>query len=143
MDKKNTDKKNLSKLFAKNNLLSKRNIIIFLIIIIMLACLIFIFTRNNDSAAIELKTRANEIYEWQYKIDDTSVVKFEKKQRFGDIEGKKKDGSITERYIFKAFKPGKTSIKFIYTNTKNKSYTEVKEYRVNVDKKLNLAIKEQ
>ena len=120
---------------------NKRNIIILVIIICL--CFIFIFTRNNDSASIELQTHANEIYEWQYKIDDTSVVKFEKKQRFGDIEGKKKGGSITERYIFKALKPGKTSIRFIYTNTKNKSYTDVKEYKVDVDKKLNLAIKEQ
>ena len=61
--------------------------------------------------------------------------------RFGDIDGKT-NGNITEKYYFKALKPGKTKLNFTFTNTKNGSYLDKKYYIVKVDKIKNISIEE-
>ena len=122
----------------------KKSIIIFgiiLLIIVIIVSLIFIF-RDNSKGVIKLETHENGIYEWKYEIKNKKIVRFDKKEKLGDSEDKN-GGLILERYTFKALKPGKTTIKFTFINTKNGSYDEIKKYGVVVDKKLNINITEK
>ncbi len=125
----------------------KKEVMAFIVLIILVLITITTVLINNyihrDLDTIVLETHANEIYEWQYDIGKKEIVEFHKKQRSGDLEGKTQEGLITERYIFKALKPGKTTIKFTFMNTKNGSYGEIKEYTVTVEKNMKLTIEEK
>lgn len=135
MEKNQTDNK--SKLF------SIRNIVILIITIIVIGFIISCVNKKSGFASIDLETHANEVSEWQYKIEDDSIVAFHNKNRTGDLEGKTMQGIIYERYTFKSLKPGKTTIKFTFINKNNKSFGEIKEYNVVVDKRLKITIKEK
>ncbi len=98
--------------------------------------------KNKDLDNVVLETHANDIYEWEYEIENESIVEFYKKQKSGDLKGTTQEGIITESYMFKAKKPGKTNIKFTFINKNNGSYGEIKHYKAVVDKDNRLIIKE-
>ena len=114
-------------------------VILFIIIIVVILSMIL---RDNSKKSVDLGTTFNDIYEWKYEIADKKIVKLYKKNTFGDLEGKN-NGIITERYIFKGLKKGKTTITFTQVNKNNKSWGIIKEYEAVVDKKLKLTINEK
>ena len=124
----------------KNN---KKRKFIFIGLIILLICvlcvIILFFTKDRTISTVKLETQTNDIYEWEYKIDNKKIVKFVERKRSGDFDDKG-SGIITEKYIFKALKPGKTTITFTFVNKNNKSFGEIKTYKAVVDKKLHLTI---
>ena len=126
----------------KTKKISKKFKILLLVIVILILGIIIISNMHKDIATITLETHANEVSEWEYKIGDKSIVKHIDKKQSGDLEGKTQEGLIIEKHIFQALKPGKTTIKFTFINTVNKSYGEIKEYKVTVDENLKLEIKE-
>lgn len=151
MKKNKTNKKKVNRRFyislqdkiKSSKYYTKRNIIILsAVVILIIISLVFTFI-NRGLDTITLETHANEVSEWKYEIDNKSIIKFYNKKRSGDIEGKTSEGLITERYTFKALKPGKTTLKFTFKNTVNNSYGEVKYYNISVDKNLKLTIKEK
>lgn len=135
------DKKTTSE--SSNNKFKKKFSIICSIILFLIAVCIalVLITRDTTKDSVRLETHSYEIYEWKYEIGDKKIVKFEEKKRSGDFEDKH-GGAITETYIFKSLKPGKTTITFTFVNKNNKSYGEIKKYEVKVDKKNNLSITE-
>ena len=116
-------------------------IIIFVCIIIIIGVIISLtFILKDDSKkVIKFDTTYNDIYTWKPKIDNDKIVRIDDKKRVGDLEGKG-SGIITEKFVLKALKPGKTYITFTYTNKNNGSFGEIKTYKAVVDKKLKLTI---
>ena len=117
-------------------------IVIALILVLGIASILIANYKNRDIDTITLETHANEIYEWKHEIADKKIVKFYKKQRSGDLRGTTEEGLIIEKYLFKALKPGKTTIEFTFMNAKNGSYGEIKYYKVTVTDNLKLIIEE-
>lgn len=134
------NKDNFFNKIKRSKYATKKSVIICIaILLIIIVCFILSF-KNRDLDTIALDTHANEVSEWEYEIKDKDIIKFEKKERVGDIEGKTKEGLITEYYTFKALKEGKTTIKFTFKNKNNGSYGEINEYNVVVDKNNKLTI---
>lgn len=127
----------------KNKKQKKFLIICAIVIFIVVLCitLVVFISIDNTKGVIELRSKADDIYEWQYEIKDKKIVKYVEKKKYGDFEDKH-GGNITEKYIFKSLKPGKTTIKFTSVNKNNKSYLDIKTYEAKVDKKLHLTITE-
>lgn len=127
------------------NLQTKKIIIlmILLIVIVLLIFTFFLINYNSDKNIfyVRLNKKVYDIYEWKYDIKDDNIVKFVEKKQFGDVDNKN-GGNITEKYYFKALKPGKTELTFTFTNTGNGSYLDTKYYLVKVDKKKNINIEE-
>ena len=90
---------------------------------------------------IQLMGSNDDLYQWEYEIEDNDIVQFYKKEKIGDQDKKANNGSAMEQYYFKALAPGKTKIKFIFRNAKNGSYDKIKYYDITVDKNLKLSIK--
>ena len=130
--KKKTKKKNL------------KNIIIIcaiMIIIIITFTIIIFVNKGKNKAKIRFDTYANGIYEWQCKIDNEKIVKIDSKERIGDLNNEQ-GGNPVDIYVFKAQKPGKTTMKCIFVNTNNKSYAKIKYYDLFVNKKNHIIINE-
>ena len=74
-----------------NNKLHNKKFV--LAIIVLVAIIIFVLSilisqyKNRNLETIYLETHVNETYEWKYEIDNESVIKFYKKQSFGDLTG--------------------------------------------------------
>ena len=110
---------------------------------IIITAIVLNANKNSDVEEIVLEKLYNDIYEWEYEIKDPSIVKIESKKVTGDIKGETNVKKVKERFTFKALKPGKTDIKFVFKNTSNGSYTTIKYYDAIVHKDLKLTIKEK
>ena len=112
-----------------------------IIITIALIVILAICLKDKSIAKIKLDVRKDDIYQWECEIKDKKIVKLDKKEKVG--EDSNKGDMITEVYTFKALKPGKTTITFTFVNINNKSYLNVKNYKVVVDKKNHITIEEK
>ncbi len=112
-----------------------------IIITIALIVILAICLKDKSTAKIKLDVRKDDIYQWECEIKDKKIVKLDKKEKVG--EDSNKGDMITEVYTFKALKPGKTTITFTFVNINNKSYLNVKNYKVVVDKKNHITIEEK
>lgn len=144
MEKKNKSETSTKE---KNNslkkFLTKKNLIILGCIIICIILLIVFINRNKDIAYVTLEEKINDMYEWKYEIENKKIVKFVNKENIGSVNRTTKRNLIKETYRFQALREGKTTIKFIETNTSNGSFLEIKYYNVTVDKNLKLTIEEK
>lgn len=94
----------------------------------------------NDKAVIELSTNGGVPYNWEYTIEDKSIVKLDKQdsKAKNNLEG----GPVELKYYFKGVKEGNTTITFNYKNITDETVDETKVYNVIVDKKLKIKIEE-
>jgi len=115
------------------------SILLFIVAVVIVSILVF---KDKKVYTIKLKTNVHETYEWKYEIENKKIVKFEKKERYGDLEDKN-GGNITEEFTFKALKPGKTKINFTFFNKYNKTFGEIKYYEAIVDNDMKLTIKKK
>ena len=117
--------------------------IIFVIIFFMILIFVVPGTSKNGSKKIELtmKTNGGVPYDWEYVIEDESVVKFVETKDITSEKDKKLDGGpVYINYIFKGLKEGKTTITFKYVSIKDGSINEEKKYIVKVDNHRNVSI---
>ena len=118
-------------------LFNKKSIVLISIVFLIVLVIALILLLGNKKAKIALENDFPDLYEWQYKIEDDSVVKFIKKDK------KKEEKMLTiEKFYFKGVKPGKTTIRFYLEHFKNKSYMDAAKYEITVDKNLKVKTKE-
>lgn len=110
------------------------------LVLIAIILVIGIFFKNRDTVDIKLMTNGGVPYEWEYKIEDESVVKL-KNQYSKDLDPELDGGRVELHYVFEALKEGKTMIVFKYKSVTGEDDTMSEEkYLVNVDKDLNITI---
>ena len=79
-------------------------------------------------------------YEWQYEIQDPDIVEFD----YDEVKESMDDGGpVVQTYYFKGIKNGSTTITFKYVSVNNGEVSDVIEYKVEVDKNLELTIKKK
>ena len=114
------------------------------IITVFALCILLTGCNSTKTASNEIvvTTNGGVPYVWEYEIKDQSIIKFDNntvKNLDPDSEG----GRIEEHYTFKGLKKGTTTITFKYTDVRDNKAKETKEYKVTVDKDLNVTIKEK
>lgn len=113
--------------------MKKRLIIIFLLILILFI-IIFFKVRSLFRLELVYKNNAGIPYEWQYKIEDKSIVKLDKCYVVKDENKNGKTGApIHTKYVFVGLKKGNTKIKFKYVNFVDKKVIKEDVYNVKVE----------
>jgi predicted secreted protein len=107
--------------------------IVILLTIIIFAVIYFLNKNNSHEFKISVETNGGVPVEWQYEIEDESIVEFVKKYV---SEDKNKNGMVgapmTINYVFKGLKDGTTTITFKYVSITDDTVYEEKKYIVNV-----------
>lgn len=121
----------------------KKKIIIIGTIILLALIAVFIYLSNSSKTTNEiiLKTNGGVSYLWEFEIENNDIIKYKEKE---SLEKRKNvvGGEIEEHYIFKGLNEGKTIITFRYRNFVDNTVDKTKKYKVKVDKKLKVNIKE-
>ena len=118
--------------------------IIGICLLLLLVVVGIIILDNMKSAKIlELtyKTNGGVPYEWQYVIDDDTIVSFVKSyeidnQNDGTIVG----APIYINYVFKGLKEGVTTITFKYVSIVDGSVSKEEKNTIKVDKNNNISL---
>ena len=117
--------------------------IIALIGIIVIIIVMITLKVNSSSKTLELTytTNGGVPYNWEYEIEDKSIVEFVKEYV---IEDKNKGGlvgaPISTNYVFKGLKKGKTTIRFRYVSVIDGTIEKEEIIKVLVDKSKNISI---
>ena len=122
----------------------KKTMIIGICLLLLLVVVGIIILDNMKSAKIlELtyKTNGGVPYEWQYVIDDDTIVSFVKSyeidnQNDGTIVG----APIYINYVFKGLKEGVTTITFKYVSIVDGSVSKEEKNTIKVDKNNNISL---
>ncbi len=119
---------------------SKKKLIIIggVVLLIVLIIVLLNLKTNNE---VVLKTNEGVSYVWEYSIDNDDIVEYTEKE---SIDKKKRlvGGEIEEHYVFKGKKAGTTTITFDYRNFVDNTIDKTKKYKVKVNKRLQVDIKE-
>lgn len=97
--------------------------------------------KGNKTAEVVQSITGGIPYNWEYKIADTSIVKF-KEEKEQSSENDMTGGSEKISYTFESLKEGQTTITFELKSAIDDTVEETKKYSVVVDKDLNISIKE-
>lgn len=116
----------------------------FIIIPILAFILVVIISKaitNNQSDTVEISVSKDDNYNWQYEIENNSILEFVRKYQ---IEKRTVQNSVRtvksetiEKYIFKATEPGTTKVTLKYKNVHSQTVKE-EVYEIKVDKKLKI-----
>ena len=116
----------------------------FIIIPILAFILVVIVSKaitNNQSDTVEISVSKDDNYNWQYEIENNSILEFVRKYQ---IEKRTVQNSVRtvksetiEKYIFKATEPGTTKVTLKYKNVNSQTVKE-EVYEIKVDKKLKI-----
>ena len=109
------------------------------IIIIIIIIILFILLNKKNDNEIVLITHGGVPYNWEYTIEDTSIVKFKEMMSVSKSIGTV-GGEVEEHYIFEGLKEGKAKINFIYKNITDNSIEKTINYEVIVDKNMKITI---
>jgi len=114
------------------------------IITILTLCILLTGCNSTQTSSNEIvvTTNGGVPYVWEYEIKDNSIVKFEN-NNVKELDPGMDGGRIEEHYTFKGLKKGTTTITFKYTDVRNDKAKETKEYKITVDKDLNVTITEK
>ena len=117
------------------NLKNKTIIIIGLVVLIISITGIFFYQKSvaNKNLEIKVETNGGVPFNWEYEIEDTSVVEFVKNK---DVDG----GPVNIIFTFKGLKEGKTTITLKYVDIVDKTVDSTKVYNVKVDNKNKITI---
>lgn len=112
----------------------KKRLIIIILLILILSIITFFKVRSLYRLELVYKNNAGIPYEWQYEIEDKSIVKLDKCYV---VKGENKIGKtgapIHTKYVFKGLKKGNTKIKFKYVNFVDKKVIKEDVYNVKVE----------
>lgn len=123
----------------------KKNVIILLIIGVLviggIVALVLCLNKNTKEFEIVQKTNGGVPLQWEYTIEDTSIVEFvEKKSEIPESDKDLSGGRVYEHFKFKTVKEGETTITFNYNWVNHEGTSETKKYKVVVDSKLNSTV---
>ena len=119
---------------------NKKVIIIVGVILIILVSIIILINSKKVNEVV-LKTKGGVSYLWEYNIENNNIIELEEKES----EEKTKNvvgGEKEQHFIFKGLKEGTTTITFDHRNIVENNVTNTKKYKVTVDKKLEVNLKE-
>ena len=115
-----------------------------LIVVIILVSVIVKMNQYDDHKQIEITKEINAgiPFKWEYTIEDENIVKFEKSYVIRDDN---KNGivgaSVYTNYVFKGLKEGTTKVIFKFVSITDEDYDgDVEEYKIKVDKDLNISL---
>ena len=119
--------------------------------IIVLGCLFLVgvgigfavgLLSDEGSKELELtySTNGGVPYEWQYEIEDESIVKFVKNKNINKETELVEGGRVDINYVFKGLKEGKTTITFKYVNIIDGTIDKEEKNTVRVDKNKNISL---
>ena len=80
-------------------------------------------------------------FRWEYEIENKEICEFVKFKKQGEKTKRPIcGGSIEKTYYFKGIKEGTTKIIFKHINFADNYLSEINEYTIEVDSKLNISI---
>lgn len=99
----------------------------------------------GKTAEVVVEAQGSIPYDWDYTIEDESVVKFKelKEDENGNSEEMMIGAAKQQHYIFEGLKEGTTTIKFELKSFVSTDIAETKNFDVSVDKDLNVTITEK
>ena len=119
---------------------NKKTIIIVGIILVILAVFIVLINSKKVNEVV-LKTKGGVSYLWEYMIENDGIIELEEKEseeKTRNVIGGEKE----QHFVFKGLKEGTTTITFDHRNIVENNVTNTKKYKVTVNKKLEVNIKE-
>ena len=119
---------------------NKKTIIIVIIILVILAVFIVLINSKKVNEVV-LKTKGGVSYLWEYMIENDGIIELEEKEseeKTRNVIGGEKE----QHFVFKGLKEGTTTITFDHRNIVENNVTNTKKYKVTVNKKLEVNIKE-
>ena len=119
---------------------NKKTIIIVGIILVILAVFIVLINSKKVNEVV-LKTKGGVLYLWEYMIENDGIIELEEKEseeKTRNVIGGEKE----QHFVFKGLKEGTTTITFDHRNIVENNVTNTKKYKVTVNKKLEVNIKE-
>ena len=127
--------------------MKKRVIIISAAILVVAAGVIALIMCLNkkDTREFELmmETNGGVPLQWDYSIEDTSIVEFvEKRSEVPESDKDLAGGRVYEYYKFKTVKEGETTITFNYNWVTHDGVDQTIKYKVVVDSDLNSTVTE-
>ena len=111
-------------------------------IILVLGLCVYIYI-DNKSRTIEftVETNGGVPYEWEYEIEDQSIVKYvETKEIENKNDGSLVGGLIKYNFVFKGIKKGTTKITLKYVSVVTGEIDKKEEYKVKVDTFKNISL---
>ncbi len=114
------------------------------LVVIIVGVVIFLKKGDSSSKEIELtyKIASGIPFEWQYEIEDPSVVAFVRSYALPNDNNKKaiSGGNVETNYVFKGLKKGKTTVTFKYVYLEDGSVDMEEKTTFLVDSDLNISI---
>ena len=118
-------------------------IIIGLLIIGGVIALIMCLNKNSREFEIVKETNGGVPLQWEYEIEDTSIVEFVKlTSEVPESDKYTAGGRVYQHYKFKTVKEGETIITFNYNWITSDEVDQTIKYKIVVDSKLNATVEE-
>lgn len=113
-----------------------------LLLILVLIGIKYIVKEDTKKLEITKEINAGIPFKWEYKIEDSSIVKCSKVYVLKDENTNGKVGApVYKNYVFKGLKEGKTTVIFKFVSITDEDYpSEEEKYNIRVDKDLNISL---
>lgn len=113
--------------------------------VLALTLLLFITAcgKSKKTAEIIIDTPGGIPYNWEYKIENTNIVKFSGSEEESNNDSNMMGSGTKTHYLFEGVKQGTTTITFSLKSFLSDEVAETKTYQVVVNKDLSVTITEK